>query len=333
MSDSGTAGTSIAETIAALDALPPETVEKRAPEPQATEHENTEAVPTADDAGEPERAIEGETVDDEGDTEAGPAVQTPLTPPQFWDDEDKSAFVTLTRAEQERLLKYSKVSDKATAARIEAASIAQKAATAEASKFSQYVTGLDKLASQVQEAFKSKWPDDIDWNRVVDERGAPEAFKLKNQYDEDKKLSEKLQTAKAEAEQVELQRFRNERSSQFKEVVPDLADPKLGPTRQLELVRYLAEHAGVHPDVIVNRASAKELSIGYKAMLWDKAQSTAASLAKQPKPAAEPSKTSVRASAPVSRGSQETARTKSLEGRFNQNPSRENLIALLEAKG
>jgi hypothetical protein len=58
----------------------------------------------------------------------------------------------------------------------------RKAADGEASRIAQLNGVLDKLLPQAMETFKDRW-ENVDWDAVVDQRGAEEALKLKNQME------------------------------------------------------------------------------------------------------------------------------------------------------
>lgn len=324
MSDTGT---SISETIAALDTPPPE--EKVGAAPQI---EIPEAVPTAEDTVEPEGATDSETVEDEPELAEGEEpVLLPLDPPRFWDAEDKKSFSELTRAEQEKLLKYSKVADTVTAQKLEQAETTRKAAAAETAKITQLSGIVEQTLTEAKAKFANRW-DNVDWNSVADQYGVEAAFKLRNDYETEQATVQRLETAKSEVEKVQTAAHVSARYEQLKTVAPDLTDDKLGADRQMKLVQYLAGF-GVPSKVIIERASAQELAIGYKAYLYDQGLAKATALVKQPKPAVTPSKVVVKPTASVSRGTTETAKIKSLEGAFAKDPSIKNLVALQEAKG
>lgn len=322
-------GTSISETIAALDAAPPKEKVEAAP---VAETEITEAVPTAEDAPEPVEATGDETTEDTAEQEEGEEpVLSPLDPPRFWDTEDKKAFGELTRAEQERLLKYSKVADTVTAKKLEEAETARKAASTETAKITQLSGIVDQTLTEAKAKFSNRW-DNVDWNSVADQYGVEAAFKLRNDYETEQATVQRLEAAKSEVDRVQTAAHISTRLEQLKTVAPDLTDEKLGPDRQLKLVNYLAQY-GVAPEVSIKRASAQELAIGWKAYLYDQGLAKATALVNMPKPAVTPSKVNVRPTASVPRGTTETARIKALEGAFAKNPSVKNLVALQEAKG
>lgn len=332
MSSEGLAGTSISETIASLDTPPPEKVEQ-APAVQAetADTPDTEAAPTAEDASGPEGATGDETADTDGiEAEAEQAEQPPLDAPHFWDAKAKERFRELPRDLQEIVLAKETERDKATAKSLEEAALKRKAADGEALKLAQYSASLDKLIPQAQETFQSRWAN-VDWNAVVDQYGAEQALKLQNDFQREQRTLQQLEAAKAAADETQFARFVETEIAKLPEMCPDLVDPVKGSERRQALGKHLIER-GI-PASAIRNMSALETSIAYDAMCWRQSKDKAASLAATPKPAAPPSKTPVRPTAPVSRGSQQSAAVKSLEGRFAKDPSIKNLTALLDAKG
>ena len=344
------AGTSIAETVAALDAPPPKEEKPAAqapakeltgktppatePAPDAETETDTdteiEGEPTPEDADAPETASEGEEGDEQEEAEKPelPAIE----PPKFWDADDKKAFSALSREDQERVLKYETQRTTATSKAIQETAERRKIADAEASKLSSYVTNLDKLIPQAEQTFKGRW-DNVDWTKAVEELGAEETLKLRYQFEQEQSQLQQLQSAKAEVERVQFGKFVEAESAKLPELCPDLVDPKEGPKRRAALTEYLVK--GGIPQDRLPYVTAQESSIAYKAMLWDQSQAKAAeALAKpRPKPPVPPSRTPVRPTAQPVRGSQQSATIKSLQGRFDADPSVKNLEALLNAQG
>lgn len=343
--------TSIAATVAALDAPLPEKEEPVAqtppaePAPAAEVETDTEIEgdPTPEDAEAPEEASEGEdaeTAELEEVEQTLPAIE----PPHFWDAAAKKQFGDLPRALQELVLSKEVERDKVVASKFEEAAKVRKAAQDEASKLATFTGELDKLIPQAKATFQSKWgTGEIDWAKVTEERGIEEAFVLKNQYDAESRQLQQLESAKEAVEKHEaektatleaerIKQFKIDRDEQFKTIIPDFVDPKVGQARQLEVVQYLAK-SGIAPEITINAASAQELSIAYKAMLYDKAQAEAAKLAKAPKPPATPSRTPVRPTAQPVRGSQQSAKVQAAQAAWDKDPSIKNLLALEQAQG
>lgn len=301
--------------------------------------EKIEAEPAAEDAPEPETAIEGEDAETEETEEEGDEPQlSALTPPALWNAEDKEAFNELPRHLQERLLAKETESNRAVSTKMEEAAAIRKAADAEASKLTQLTAHLDKLIPEAEQTFATNWgTGEIDWNKVAEQHGVERAFQLKNDHDRQLASIQQLKAAKDTAENVTTAKFKETRAEQMKTVVPDLADAKEGPARQLELVNYLASQGGVDPQVIINRASAKELAIGWKAYLYDKLNSDAKAKAASPKtPAQTKPATQARPSvkptaAPARAGSPQSARIQAL----SRKPSltTDELVELMDLQG
>lgn len=323
------AGFTVEAAIAELDALPKkeETPAQATATPAETPDTEIEGDPTPETPNAAETPSEGE----EAETDEVEAEEPePIDPPQFWDADAKKRFGELPRDLQELVLAKEAERVKATSEKFEEAATVRKAAQAEASRLSQFTASLDKLIPQAQATFKGRW-EGVDWDKVVDQYGADQALKFRNQFETERDQLQHLEGAKAAVEQHEIQQFKIARDEQFKTVIPEFVDPKEGPKRQEEVVSYLTKQ-GIAPDVIVNRASAAELAIAYKAMQWDKAQANASTLARTPKPAT-PARAPVRPTAAPARGSSQSAAVKSLQGRFDADPSVENLTALMNAQG
>lgn len=280
---------SIDDVVAEMDAA--EIKKDEAPATaEAPEGQNTEAEPAATTADEPETVTEGETAETEdGETEAEEAEQPAIEPPRFWDAEAKDRFRELPRDLQELVLAKETARDAETSKKFEEAANIRKAADAEASKIAPLIAHLDKLIPEAEQTFATNWGiGEIDWNRVAQEQGVERAFQLKNDHDRQLASIQQLKAAKADAEGITIAKFKESRAEEMKTVIPELADAKEGPSRQLDLVRYLAAEGGVNPQVIIDRASAKELAIGWKAYLYDKLNADAKAQALSPKTPAQP---------------------------------------------
>jgi len=324
----------IEEAVAALDAGD-EKEEQAAPEKVvAAEGTNTEAVPAAEDANEPETATEGEDAETEDAEEAEEAELTAIEPPRFWDAEAKARFGELPRDLQELVLAKETERDKVTSKALQDAAEKRKAADGEASRIAQLNGVLDKLLPQAVETFKSRW-EGVDWNAVIDQHGADQALKLRNQMEQEQGQVQQLQAAKAQAEQVQFAKFVEAETAKLTALCPDLTDPVKGNERRQELGKFLIS-TGVPPESL-RHMSALETSIAYDAMRWRAAQADARAKLSAPKapakPAAAPKPTIRPTASPARSGSPQLARLHALETAFEKNPSKANLEALLEAQG
>lgn len=329
MSDTGhlTIAQAVSE-INASEAAPPEKVEAA---PAEKPEEELEAVPAAEDASEPETATEGESeAEPEQEAAEGEEPQPkPIEPPRFWDAEAKKRFSELPPDLQAIVVARESERDKATAKALETASVRGKAHEAETSKLATLAAHLDQLVPNAEKMFQNRWKN-VDWNKVVDDYGAEAALKLRNDFESEQQTVQQLQAAQSEVEQAQVKQFVSDRFEKLKTVAPELADSKAGAKRQMDLHNYLVG-LGVPSKTIIERASAEELAIGYKAMLWDNAQKKAQTLAAAPKPAV-PSRTAVRPTASVQHGAPQLAALKSLDAAFKRDPSMKNLTALEEAR-
>lgn len=328
----------IDQAVANLDAA--DQKEEQAPATAAAaETPNTEAEPAAEDTPEPETAIEGDDAEtEEGAEEAEEAELPAIEPPALWSKEDKDAFLELPRHLQERLLARETESNRVVSKKFEEAAALRKAADIEASKLTQLTAHLDKLIPEAEQTFATNWGiGEIDWNRVAQEHGVERAFQLKNDHDRQLASIQQLKAAKDTAENVTTAKFKETRAEQMRTVVPDLADAKEGPARQIELVNYLASQGGVDPQVIINRASAKELAIGWKAYLYDKLNADAKTKAASPKTPAQPkpatpARPSVKpTAAPARAGSPQSARIQALQRKTSL--TTDELVELMDLQG
>jgi hypothetical protein len=299
----------VEEAVAHLDAAEIEREDEAPAVAEQPEKQNTEAEPAAEDASEPETAPDGEDAEQE-DAEAAEEAELPaIEPPRFWDAAAKERFRELPRDLQELVLTKETEAEKATSKKFEEAAAIRKAADAEVSRIGEFTARLDKLIPEAEQTFASNWGTaEIDWNKVAQEHGVERAFQLKNDHDRQLQSIQQLRAAKDTADSVATAKFLEVRNEEMKTVVPDLVDTKEGPARQLELVQYLAAEGGVDPQVIIRRATAKELAIGYKAYLYDKLHADAKAKASAPptqarapavpKPTVRPTATPARSGSP-----------------------------------
>jgi len=312
---------SIDQAVAALDRKdkPQDAPQEAAP---ATPKENTdntdssEAAPTADDTPAADTPSESEDATEEAPAEGEQPEQPAIDPPQFWDAEAKKRFGELPRDVQEVILKNEQTRNAATSKAIQEQAEKRKAAEAIEQRLGQYTQALDRLIPQATQTFKNRW-EGVDWNATIDQLGADQAMKLRTQMEAEQQQVQQLMAAKQQADDYQYNKFVEAEQAKLPEYAPDLADPKEGANRRLELANWLVK-TGVNPQVLKN-LSALETSLAYDAMRWRNAQAKAKTLASQPKqPAAQPVRQSVKPTAtqaprnPQSARLQELNRKKSL---------------------
>src|SRR6185312_11953486 len=196
-----------------------------------TEEPNTEAEPAAEGADGPETATEGETAEtDEAEAEGDEPELPAIEPPRFWDAEAKKRFGELPRDIQELLSQNEDRSVKATSKSLQEAAEARKAAEIEASNLTALRSQLDKHIETAKARFKSKW-ENVDWNATIDQYGAEQALKFKNEFEADQAAIAQAERDAAVAENADLQNFTAREMAKLPELAPDLADPKTSPQR------------------------------------------------------------------------------------------------------
>ena len=315
----------IDQVVANLDAAEIEQEKEEAPsEENLTEREKdqdkpTEAEPAAEGAAEPETATDDETAETEDDAEEAEEAELPaIEPPRFWDADAKARFRELPRDIQELLSQNEDRSVKATAKSLQEAAERRNAADQEASNLAALRSELDKSIETAKTRFKSKW-DNVDWNAVIDQYGADQALKFKNEFEADQAAIAKAERDATVAETVELRNFTAREMAKLPELAPDLADPKTGPQR-LEVIGKTLAAAG-YTTKQIQWMHAFSVSVLNDALKWREANADAKAKIGLPKTApkpAAPAKPSVKATAsPARSGSPQSARIQTLQRKPN----------------
>lgn len=296
----------------------------------------TEA-PETEEYQEPEEALEEAPQDEpdeaDGVEDAPEAVEEPVEAeaveaPHYWPAEHKARFAELPPDLQALVAEQE-------AGRVRAINQAQqqlvearKAVEADVAQMQAVNARLDDAATAA-EAYHNRvvpelgmtW-DQVDWQAWFrEDRATAAAFRA--QFDAEREDIQRIQSAKDEAEQAAYRQFLQAEAAKLPEVAPDLADPTHGPKRKAELGQYLVSK-GYTQDRI-GRFGALDLSLAYKAMMFDAAQANAQALKSAPqKPApARPVRPAAAASAsPV------TSSLKAAEARFNRTRSQDDYLAL-----
>lgn len=310
---------SIDQAVAALE-LPRK--EPEAPAEAAPAQTDSPAEPTAEDATGGETPTDGEATAETPEAEAE-AEQPGVEPPKFWDADAKERFKALPPDVQEIIVRKEDERNAATARAMQENAEKKKAYDAEASKFQQLAATLDKQLPQAVDGLKfakdqytAKWAN-VDWNAVVDQYGADQALKLKNQHDSElawlndqSARIQQLQAVKEEAKKADYQKFVAEEESKLAQLAPELTDPKLGNERKQALGKFLLE-SGV-PAERIPHLTALEASFAYDAMKWRNGQATAKKLVNATPTAAPVRKTPAKPPASSTPGSTQSARIDTL---------------------
>lgn len=304
----------------AIDSLtaPPEENDPAAPV-EAAAGEETEADPDpAEDASEAEEPGDGEEPEEKTE-----AAAEPVPAPQWWDAEAKAHFATLTPEAQAIVFAQEEKREAITAKVKQEAAEARQAAQADIASVQQLAEKLGEFLPRAVETFQQQWGEP-DWAAVAREHGADQAFILKTQFEDQQRQLQQVAEAKQQADErvrVETLRAENEK----------LKGTPLEPVAaRQEVGKYLTEN-GYDRSELAN-ASARDLLLAHKAMLYDKAQ--AALKAKKPhKPATQaPARAPVRPAASQP-GSPQSRTVAQVQHRFAQTKSVDDAVALLLSKG
>lgn len=297
---------SIDQASALLGDLPrKETEQPQAPVEQEQPAVQPEAAEGQGPEPETEQAPEGEADGEEQQGEQPETELPALEAPQFLKAAVKAKWAELPREVQQGLIEQEQERTSATGRALQDSAEKRKAADQERERYSHLANATSAVLDQAQSTFKSRW-ENVDWDAVQAQYGTDQAFKLKTQMENEQRIVQQLEAAKNVAEQEQTRSFRAERVEQFRTLIPDFVDPKIGPAKQQEVFNFL-RNVGVPEDTIVNRASAVELAIAYDAMKWRNAQATAKTLASAPKQPAQPKRTPVKpGAAPVQRSTQQS---------------------------
>lgn len=291
-----------------------ETVEKNAQETREEGKEIQEATsPEASDADGAETQTEGEATAEGETSEAEEAQPEPLEAPQFWDAASKEHFGKLDPVIQQIILDKENERTAYVTRQAQEAADKRKAADGEMQKLAQLTQGLDQFIPQAKKVFANRWEGADQpnfWTNVAAEYGAEGALKLRGIYDQEAAALQKLETTQAQAQQVQFQRFVETETTKLHELVPDLADPKLGTSRKQALGTFLV---GLNiPVAAIKHMTAVEAAIAYDAMQWRNGRATAAKLATKKAPVPTQKTQPVKAAGAVKPQSTQQARIKTL---------------------
>ena len=297
--------------------------------PPAPDEENNDAAPdqaaaeeTEADPNPAEDASEAEEPGDGGETEdATEAEAAPVDAPQWWDAEAKAKFAALTPDLQAIVLAQEDKREAVTAKAKQEAAEERKAAQLEIQGVRQLAERLGEFLPRAVETFKQQWGEP-DWAAVAREHGADQAFILKAEYDDQQRQIQQIAEAKRKAdEQVRIDVLRSENEKLT-------GTPLEAVSARQDVVKYLSS-VGYDNSELTN-ATARDLLLAHKAMLYDKAQAALKAKPSKPAPPA-PAKAPVRPAAAQS-GSPQSRSVAQVSNRFAQTRSIDDAVALLLAK-
>lgn len=304
----------IDEAVANLDAADEREDDKAPATAETPEGPNTEADPAASTVTEPETATDDETAETEdGDAEADEAELPAIEPPRFWDAEAKARFGELPRDIQELLSQNEDRSVKATSKSLQEAAEARKAAEFEASNLTALRAQMDKHIETAKTRFKSKW-ENVDWNATIDQYGAEQALKFKNEFEADQAAIVQAERDATVAKRTDLANFTAREMAKLPELAPDLVDPKTAPQRFEAIGKAL--RSANYNDEQIQWLDAFQVAAMNDALKWREANAKAKAQIGLPKTAAKPAaivKPTVKpTAAPTRAGSPQQARIQAL---------------------
>jgi hypothetical protein len=289
-------------------------VEQEAP-PEG--EQQIEAPPEAEDPDAPETASEGEGEEVE-------AAKPPIEPPHFWSADAKARFAELPYELQLVVQENEKAGSKATTQKLEEASLARKAAEAEAQALAGLTARIEAAAEQAEATFANRWQgmDQAAWLKLSREK--PDQYiALKAQYEAEQDAVQRANAAKDASQAVERDRWRNDQIERLKTLQPELVDPVKGQENLTALGSYLIAQGVAEQDL--PNVGALEMSVAWKAKLYDELQSLKPTIKAPPKAALRPG-----AAPPATPSAEREVQT--LRNRFAQTGSREDAHALMLAE-
>ena len=229
-----------------------------------------------------------EKEDDEGGVEESDEPEMVIEAPQFWDADGKEVFAkleeTLKAAPKElrpivadlaeQVNKNEKQRNITLSRKLEETATVRKVAEQAAEKLDGFISETDKAL---------EYYEGIDWVTEAQKTDPALYAQHRAKFEALKDAKAKAITAKQETEKVEFQQFAQQRYAELKERAPEFLDPKTGPDLDKKVTSYLVS-TGYTPDMLMG-ASASDLIVARKAMLWDQAEAEAKK-APKPKPVA-----------------------------------------------
>lgn len=233
-----------------------------------------------------------EEEDDEGGEEESDEPEVVIEAPQFWDADGKEVFAkleeTLKAAPKElrpivadlaeQVNKNEKQRNITLSRKLEETATVRKMAEQAVEKLDGYISETEKEIAYYEAQ---------DWVALAQTTEPTLYAQHQARFQALKDGQAKAKAAKTETERAEFQQFAQQRHAELKERAPQFLDPKTGPELDKKVTSYLVS-TGYTPDMLMG-ASANDLIVAHKAMLWDEAQAKAKTATK-PKPVAGKSK-------------------------------------------
>lgn len=251
----------------AVSLLTAEPVEEDADAPAEGEAQSDQASDDQTDAeddapDEDDPASEDDSEDDEGDDGEPQAAAIPA--PEFWSAEEKALFAKAPPEVQMLVAAKTAEAEKRVYSAKEEAAEARKVASSVVEQGEK----LDQFLAQAETLFRDRWDgvDFVAWAATDPQT----AFQAKLEYDAEQQAIAQARSAREAAQAQEHRQFLAAEFAKLKEANSPLADPQNGKQARQELLAYMTSQ-GI-PEEAFSWASATELSLAHKAMLYDKLQ-------------------------------------------------------------
>ena len=307
--------------------------EDAAPEEEAEEIETGEELEELDfeDDGEADPA---ELLDDDDaseddsddiDAEADELDETPERPaveaPQHLLGNERETFAKLQPEAQQIVADLAKRGETVLTQRLQETAYVRQ-------QFEQRLEGLGSFISEKEQQLAEY--ENVDWVAAAQQYSAEDILAAQAHRDGLRKQIETAKHAATDAERVQLQVHTRQGFADLQSmaatdsVARALIDPQKGQARLGKLKEYFVKQ-GVDPQELT-WADARDLTIGYKAMLYDQGQAKVKSAKKKPKPAQK----QVRSAPAGVRGGSANKRIRELSGKSEL--SREEGVELMRLK-
>jgi len=285
-------------------------VEEIDAEADVDETESTESDPGEEDS-EDDPDEEDDDADDEAETEPELVIETP----QFWDQNGKDTFAKLENTLKE-LPKELRPIGEQLAAHINANEKQRNAALSrklnetatERKRYESALGQLDGFVSEVDQRLAIY--EQTDWAQAAQQLDPKEYQAHRATFEQLKEQKAKAEKARSDREQQEFVQFVQERHQKLSEIAPEFLDPQTGAELDRQVTQFLRDTG--YTDDLLKLASAEDLVIARKAMLYDQMQAKQAKTQK-PKPVAGKTRRSgIKPNAPVKPVSRQQAQRQKL---------------------
>jgi len=251
----------IDDAVSLLTDEPVEYADAPAEEAQ-TDQASDDQADVGDDAPDEDDPASEEAPEDDEDAEEPQAAA--IQAPEFWSAEEKALFAQAPPDVQMLVAAKTAEAEKRVYSAKEEAAEARKAASGVAEQGEK----LDQFLSHAESLFRDRWDgvDFVAW-AATDPQAA---FQAKLEYDAEQQAISQARSAREAAQTQEHRQFLSVEFGKLKEAGSPLADPQKGKEARTELLTYMTSQ-GI-PEEAFSWASASELTIAHKAMLYDKLQ-------------------------------------------------------------